>query len=493
MGGVSRPFCIYGLLVTSPASVYFKAMIKLFLTCAVLFMPAAAYAQSEDIVPQSPAQITLSFAPIVKKVSPAVVNIYTQRKVVQAANPFAGDPFFSQFFGHQFGLGVPRQRLENSLGSGVIVRASGLVVTNAHVVKGADEIKIILADGREFDARVALMDEASDIALLRFDAKGEELPYASFQPSETLEVGDLVIAIGNPFGVGQTVTSGIVSALARSSMNINNFNFFIQTDAAINPGNSGGPLVSMNGGVVGINSAIYSKDGGSLGIGFAVPSEMVATIIAAEESGQVTERGGIKRPWVGIDVQDVTADIADSLGLPLPSGALVTRLHSASPARDAGLQQGDVVTAVNGKTVKGGAELRFRLAMIPLGEKAKLDFWRKGDRKSGEMKAILPPDKPARDVTVLKGDHPFSEITVMNLNPAVAVEFGLDNDEGVIISEMKRGAQISQAVRPGDIILKINDNNIKTVSDLTSALKQKTRIWQVVLMQNGRKRTLMIR
>lgn len=470
-------------------------MIKILLTCAVLLTPTLALAAngSDDIVPQNPAQITLSFAPIVKKVSPAVVNIYTQRKVTQAANPFAGDPFFSQFFGHQFGLGVPRQRLENSLGSGVIVRSSGLVVTNAHVVKGADEIQIILADGREFDAKLVLMDEASDIALLRFDAKGEELPYASFQPSETLEVGDLVVAIGNPFGVGQTVTSGIVSALARSSMNINNFNFFIQTDAAINPGNSGGPLVSMNGGVVGINSAIYSKDGGSLGIGFAVPSEMVATIIAAEESGQVTEKGGIKRPWVGIDVQDVTADIAESLGLPLPNGALVTRLHSASPAREAGLLQGDVVTAVNGKSVKGGAELRFRLAMVPLNDKAKIDYWRKGEKKSGDIKAILPPDKPARDLTTLTGNHPLRDIKVMNMNPAVAVEFGLDNDEGVIISEMKRGTQISQVLRPGDLILKVNNDSIKTVSDLTAVLKKKTTVWQLVLLQNGRQRTLMIR
>ena len=185
-------------------------MIKILLTCAALLVSAPALAANgnDDIVPQSPGQISLSFAPIVKKVSPAVVNIYTQRKVTQSANPFAGDPFFSQFFGHQFGLGVPRQRLENSLGSGVIVRSSGLVVTNAHVVKGADEIKIILADGREFDAKLALMDEASDIALLRFDAKGEEFPYASFQPSETLEVGDLVIAIGNPFGAAGAIQAG---------------------------------------------------------------------------------------------------------------------------------------------------------------------------------------------------------------------------------------------------------------------------------------------
>lgn len=467
-------------------------MIKALLTLALFSIPSLAFAQ-EDLVPQSPAQINLSFAPVVKKVSPAVVNIYSQRKVTQAANPFMNDPFFSQFFGgRQFG-GIPQQRLENSLGSGVIVKEDGLVVTNAHVVKGADETKIGLSDGREFDAKVVVIDEASDIALLRIDAKGEKLPIATFQPSETMEVGDLVLAIGNPFGVGQTVTSGIVSALARSSLNVNNFNFFIQTDAAINPGNSGGPLVSMSGGVVGINSAIYSKDGGSLGIGFAIPSEMVATVIAAEEAGQASAEHGIKRPWIGIDVQNVTADIASSIGLSRPSGALIKSLHSASPVREAGLQQGDVITAVNGKSIHDGAELRFRLAMIPIDKTATLEYVRKGETKKADVKAILPPDKPDRDVTALKGSHPFAGVTVMNLNPAAAVEFGLHEDEGVVISEMKRNSQLTIAMRPGDVIVSLNNKKIKTVDELEAELNKKSATWKLVLLQNGVERQINIR
>lgn len=463
------------------------------LTLILLALSAApAGAEPAVTVPHSEAQIQMSFSPIVKKVAPSVVNIYTKRVVTQAANPFMNDPFFSQFFGSQ-GLGVPRQRLENSLGSGVIVDADGLVVTNAHVVKNADQTTVMLSDGREFEAKIALVDEASDIALLRFDAKGEKLPFAALQPSETLEVGDLVIAIGNPFGVGQTVTSGIVSALARSSMNISDFNFFIQTDAAINPGNSGGPLVSMSGGVVGINSAIYSRDGGSLGIGFSIPSEMVATIIAAEAAGQTDGTHGIKRPWVGITVQDITSDIASSLGLSRPAGALVSGLHPASPARDAGLQQGDVVTAVNGKSIRDSAELRFRLAMVPIGQSAELTFLHKGVSKTGTMKAISPPDSPARDTTVLKGQNPFEGLTVVNINPAVAVELGLLEEKGVAITELAPNHEISRVLRKGDIIVSLNGQPISTVKALVELLKKPSQTYRIILLNGGQTRQIIIR
>jgi serine protease Do len=467
-------------------------MIRIILTAAFLLLPCAVQAQDIDMVPQSQTQITLSYSPIVKKVAPAVVNIYSKRIVTQMTNPFMRDPFFAQLFGGQ-NFGIPRQRLENSLGSGVIVDPSGLVVTNAHVVKNADETKVMLSDGREFDARIALVDDASDIALLRIDTKGEKLPTAPLQPSETMEVGDLVIAIGNPFGVGQTVTSGIVSALARSTLDISDFNFFIQTDAAINPGNSGGPLVSMTGGVVGINSAIYSRDGGSLGIGFAIPSEMVATIIAAEKAGQADGTQGVRRPWVGITVQDVTADIASSLGLPRPAGALVSALHAASPAREAGLQQGDIITAVNGKSVRDGAELRFRLAMVPIGQSAVLDYVRKGVPKKADMKAIAPPDTPHRDTTVIKGNNPLAGLTVENLNPAVAVELGLREDQGVVIKELAERNQLSNMLRRGDIITALNGNAISTVKDLVRTLDKKAGTWSIVLSHNGQQRQLVIR
>jgi serine protease Do len=243
----------------------------------LVLVGASAFAQ-DKVVPDNKQQIEFSFSPVVKRISPAVVNIYTKTMVTSRISPFGNNPALNQLFGQNFNGGLTRQHIESSLGSGVIVEQDGVVVTNSHVVKDAQEISVVLGDGREFDAKVSLSDPHSDLAILRIDPKGEKLPFAPLKASETLEVGDIVLAIGNPFGVGQTVTSGIVSALARSSLNISDYNFFIQTDAAINPGNSGGPLVAMDGGVVGINSAIYSQSGGSLGIGFAIPSEMVARL-----------------------------------------------------------------------------------------------------------------------------------------------------------------------------------------------------------------------
>jgi Do/DeqQ family serine protease len=470
-----------------------NSALSFFIGLLSLYTPA--FAQETASVPSSQEQVKLSFSPLVKKVSPAVINIYTKRVVTtRAVSPFMNDPFFSQFFGQ--GFGVPQQRLESSLGSGVILDAAGLAVTNAHVVKGAEEITVILSDGREFGAEIKLVDEASDLALLRIDGNGESLPTATLQPSENLEVGDLVLAIGNPFGVGQTVTSGIVSALARSSLNISDFNFFIQTDAAINPGNSGGPLVSMDGGVVGINSAIYSKDGGSLGIGFAIPSEMVATVIAAEKAGQVDKNGGVIRPWVGISVQDVTPEISESLGMARPTGALIASLHAASPAREAGLKPGDVVTAVGGHKIGSAAELRFRLSMVPLGQEAKLSYLRKGEASETAMKTITPPDSPARDPVTIGGRTPLSGATLVNLNPAVGVELGLKEgpDEGIVVLKAAHGSIAERVVRPGDFILSINGKNIKAPADAEKALvKPGPRGWVLEILSGGQKRTLVVR
>lgn len=342
-----------------------------------------------------------------------------------------GDPFFERFFGFGGG-GLSRQRLESALGSGVIVRPDGLVVTNAHVVSGAEEITAVLPDGREFEARKVIEDEASDLALLRIDAEGKVLPYVDLKPSESLEVGDLVLAIGNPFGVGQTVTSGIVSAVARSTLDISDFNFFIQTDAAINPGNSGGALVDMEGGLVGINTAIYSRSGGSVGLGFAIPSEMVAALVAAEEAGQ-TSAGGIVRPWLGISAQKITQDIADSLDLAALTGALISDLHQASPARKAGLKAGDVVTAVNGRPIRDPAEMRFRMATVPIGAEATFDVMRGGKPRVIKVKAMAAPEEPPRDETSLSGRHPLSGATVANINPAVATELALTEERGVVV------------------------------------------------------------
>ncbi len=460
-----------------------------------VFVPFAAFAA--DDIPQSKQQISLSFAPVVKQVTPSVINIFTKRVVTRNVSPFANDPVFSQFFnGMGGGMGFTQKRLENSLGSGVIVDADGLAVTNAHVIRDADEITVALSDGREFPAKIMVQDDASDLALLRIDTKGEKLPTAHLQSSESLEVGDLVIAIGNPFGVGQTVTSGIVSALARSSLDINDFNFFIQTDAAINPGNSGGPLVSMSGNVVGINSAIYSKNGGSLGIGFAIPSEMVAALLSAEKSGQVSKTGDIVRPWVGIAAQNVTSDIAASLGLKTPSGALISGIHPASPALDAGLKQGDVVTSFNGHAIKDASEFRFRLATLALGDTATVIYHRGGTDETTTLKSIAPPDSPARDSLTIKDNNPLNGATLSNINPAVEVELGLKNapDKGVVISKIAPNTVAGRVVQVGDILLAVNGNRVTSPKQAAESLKTPTRQgWILKILSGGQERTLMVR
>lgn len=471
-----------------------KTIIRILTLLPAFFVTDAAIAKNKA-PPTSNAQIQLSFAPVVKKVSPAVVNIYTKRNVARGVrHPFADDPFFAPFFRNKsFGQRMRRQA-ESALGSGIIVDSGGLIVTNAHVVKGASAITVILSDGREFDAKLALSDSASDIALLRIDGKGENLPHASLRASESLEVGDLVLAIGNPFGVGQTVTSGIVSAQGRSSLNINDFNFFIQTDAAINPGNSGGPLVTLDGGVVGINTAIYSRDGGSLGIGFAVPSDMVATIIAAEKSGRVGKQGVI-RPWLGVTAQRVSSDIGESLALEAPRGALIKALHKASPLRKAGLKIGDVVLRVNGKDIQGPSEMKFRMATVPIGEKTEMVVARQGRNVRFLVEAIAPPEDPPREETRLEGRHILNGAVIANLNPAIAVELGvLVNDEGVIILKTPANSAAARVVAPGDVLKEINGRKIEDIDDVKKALEKGYQNgWSLTVNSQGREKQIRVR
>jgi Do/DeqQ family serine protease len=469
-------------------------MIKILLSItSVAFVIYGFGIAKAETLPTSRQEISLSFAPVVKQVAPAVVNIYTKRTVTRNISPFMNDPLFAQLFG---GMGFPQQRLEGSLGTGVILDSAGIAVTNAHVIRNADEISVVLSDGREFPAKLVLQDEASDLALLRIDSGEENLPYARLQSSESSEVGDLVIAIGNPFGVGQTVTSGIISALARSSMNINDYNFFIQTDAAINPGNSGGPLVSMSGGVIGINTAIFSKDGGSLGIGFAIPSEMVTTILAAEKSGQISKSGDIVRPWIGITAQDVTSDIAHSLDLSTPSGALIADIHTASPALTSGIKVGDIITSINNYKIKDAAELRFRLATLALGETAKIEVKRGDKTIETQITSISPPDSPPRDGLTISGDNPLNGATLSNLNPAVEVELGLKNspDKGVVVTAINPRTMSARVLRVGDIIVAVNGSRVSSPRDVEKAIEKPTRQgWIVKVITGGQERTLMIR
>jgi Do/DeqQ family serine protease len=286
-------------------------------------------------VPNSLNQLRLSYAPVVQRVQPAVVNVYAA-KVVQNRNPLLDDPIFRRFFGVP---GQQPEQMQRALGSGVIVESSGLVVTNNHVIEGADKVKVSLADKREFEAEIILKDSRSDLAVLRLKDTKERFPTLDFANSDELQVGDVVLAIGNPFGVGQTVTHGIVSALARTQVGITDYQFFIQTDAAINPGNSGGALVDMTGKLVGVNTAIFSRSGGSQGIGFAIPANMVRVVVASAKGGG----SAVKRPWLGARLQAVTPEIAETLGLPRPTGALVAAVVSGSPAGRAGMKLSDLI------------------------------------------------------------------------------------------------------------------------------------------------------
>ena len=436
-------------------------------------------------VPASKAEIKLSFAPIVRRTGPAVVNIYAQKVVEQRRGWMFNDPFFRRFFGDEFSFGgrAKRNRIENSLGSGVIVRSDGIVVTNNHVIKDADDITVVLADRREFEATLLLKDKRTDIAVLRINTNGEKLAFIEFSDSDNLEVGDLVLALGNPFGVGRTVTSGIVSALARTSVGITDYRFFIQTDAAINPGNSGGALVDMTGRLIGINTAIYSRSGGSLGIGFAVPSNMVQTVVASAVSGKP-----LVRPWVSFVGKSVTADIANAIGLPRPYGVLVEEVYSNGPADLAGLRQGDVITRIGNHEIEDGQALRFRLATRPLGDTVDLSIFRRGEVLVKQLELVPPPNLPPRNTTVLEGRHPLAGAKVANLNPALATELGIDSDaQGVIVLSIARNSPSARyGFRVGDVILKIEEKAISFVQDLQKIIRQPYSGWRLKLQRGGR-------
>jgi Do/DeqQ family serine protease len=433
-------------------------------------------------VPTSAGQLELSFAPVVKRVAPAVVNVYAAR-IVANNNPFLADPFFRQFFG-----AVPREQVERALGSGVIVDPAGLIVTNYHVIEGASQVKVALADKREFDADIVLKDQRSDLAVLRLKGAKENFPTLEFADSDEIAVGDLVLAIGDPFGVGQTVTHGIVSAVARTEVGISDYQFFIQTDAAINPGNSGGALVDMAGRLVGINSAIYSRSGGSQGIGFAVPSNMVRFVVASAEGGN----GAVKRPWLGAKLQAVTADIADSLGLQRPSGALIASVVPDGPAAKAGLKAGDLIVSIDGAAVDDPNAFGYRFATKPLGGTAQLGIVRQGRSMALPIALQGLPDTPRQEVQI-KTRSPFSGATVANLSPALADELRLDaQTEGVVITEVADGsAAQSVGFQKGDVVMTVNNQKIDRPADLERVTSAGGRQWRITILRGGQQISVM--
>ena len=467
-----------------------SALIFLIVTATFCTLGSEA---AEKRIPADRTEISLSFAPLVKKAAPAVVNIYTHKLVRarRAAPMLFDDPFFRRFFGEGSGFprGQPETRRQNSLGSGVIVDPSGLIVTNKHVIEGADEIRVVLSDRREFVAKPMATDTKTDLALLRINSNGEDLPHIKMRDSDELEVGDLVLAIGNPFGVGQTVTNGIVSALARTRVGKSGLNAFIQTDAAINPGNSGGALIGMDGRLVGVNTAIFSKSGGSQGIGFAIPSNMVRAVIRG-----VSASGRLVRPWFGATGQGVSQDIANSLGLKRPTGVLVSAVHSKGAAGRAGIEIGDVVLAINGHEVFDVTGLQHRIATLPIGDSAAIRVWRGGEIRAVKLKLAAAPDLPNPNETTLRGAQPLAGAVVVNMSPALAEELGADPfAAGVFVMKIRRGSTANRLqFRVGDVIKSINGRRIDLVKNVVSVLNQQADRWRITVVRNGRQQELVI-
>jgi len=358
------------------------------------------------------------------------------------------------------------------------------------VVKGSTEIQVVLADRREFSARIILTDEKTDLAVLKIDTGSAKLPFIRFRNSDDLEVGDLVLAIGNPFGVGQTVTSGIVSALARTQVGVSNYQFFIQTDAAINPGNSGGALIDVNGELVGINTAIFSRSGGSNGIGFAIPANMVQSVVDAARTGK-----RVKRPWLGARLQELTSELAESFGLSKPAGVLVGSVYPKSPAAQAGLRRGDIILSINNYDVFAPTEFNFRFATLSIGRSVDIKYQRRGKVKLSRIKLISPPEKPPARLTRLRGNHPLAKVKVANLSPAVIEEMQLDItlQRGVVIVDARRTIAGRYGLKRGDIITNVQGVDVKKVGGLIDVISEPYDYWEITIQRGRRSFVLRIR
>lgn len=462
-----------------------RCFLAVMLSFFTFFSAHAQDAAVEKRVPDSNEEVILSFAPLVKSASPAVVNIYTKKKItVRTRSPFFNDPLFQHFFGNNIPDGGVTEKIESSLGSGVVVRPDGLIITCHHVISGSDEITVVLNDRREFDAKVMLLDEKTDLALLKIDVGSEQLAHLALMDSDRLEVGDIVLAIGNPFGVGQTVTSGIVSAVARTTVGVSDYQFFIQTDASINPGNSGGALINMEGKLVGVNSAIFSKSGGSNGIGFAIPSNMAATVIDSVATGDAKR---VVRPWMGLSVQQVTQDIAHSLGMDRPTGALVAQLYPKGPAAQAGLMVGDVIVGLDSHDILDEHALHFRVATYKIGSEAEFSVLRDGKIKKIQMKMMAPVELPARDIRVVDGKNPLAGVTVANLSPALADELGLNMlSEGVIVMRLGSGIANNAGLATRDVLRQINGKKVESTKQLEKLLANPQKHWEITIQRGSR-------
>lgn len=453
----------------------------------VLILTLCAVQLRAEQVPQTAVQMQLGFAPLVKQATPAVVNIYAKIMTAPRRTPLQSDPFFERFFQDPFS---EKPRVQNSLGSGVILSQDGIVVSNYHVVGMATEIRVVLNDRREYSAQVLLGDAEADLAILKIDT-AEPLPYLTLRDSETVEVGELALAIGNPFGVGQTVSSGIISGLARSGAGGGNsgLGYFIQTDAPINPGNSGGALIDMGGRLIGINTSILTRSGGSNGIGFAIPADMVAAFVAQARAGKAV----FGRPWAGISGQPVDSDMAGPLGLDRPGGIIVSGVHSASPFRRAGLMVGDVITHVDGQEVHTPNEMIYRMSVAGLDEIAKVRVHRDGSVQELDVAMISAPDTPPRDTRILGARSILPDLKLARVNPAVIAEMNLPLEiSGVVVVDAGRlGPRVG--LRSGDVIVAVNGLEMTHPQDIEDAFNGQVRRFEIVIQRGDRRSLLRFR
>ncbi|HEY1752177.1 MAG TPA: Do family serine endopeptidase [Caulobacteraceae bacterium] len=465
----------------------------LFACLAAASLSAASCARSQPanlppaeqrLTPTNAAAVKLSFSAVVKKAAPAVVNVYSKRVVRTQV-----DPFWGMFMG---GGGVPQERVAQSLGSGSIVRSDGVILTNHHVIAGAQEITVVTADRREWPAKVLLDDARADLAVLKIDTGGAPLPSIAIDDGSDVQVGDLVLAIGDPFGVGQTVTNGIVSALSRSGVGASDFSSFIQTDAAINPGNSGGPLVDMNGNLIGVNTAILSGSGTSSGVGFAIPAALAKQVVTTAVGGGHQ----VVRPWLGVKAQALTGEMARSFGLAAPQGVVAADVWPGGPAARAGVGAGDVIVSVGGHPVNDPAALNYSVATLAPGASVPMVIRKTGGaERTVEARLESPPDTPAKDQQTISGRNPLNGATVINLSPAAATDLGLDPfaGTGVVVTAVSGGYAANLGLQPGDFVRKVNGQSVATVAQLSAALATSASAWTITIERGGQTLTVQVR
>ncbi|MBF0142002.1 MAG: DegQ family serine endoprotease [Magnetococcales bacterium] len=445
------------------------------LAITLLLPPRPAKAELPSAVSGQPLP---SLAPMVERVIPAVVNIATQTKIQGAENPLLADPFFRHFFNLP-GRSAPSERVERSLGSGVIVDAArGIIVTNAHVIQKADRIAVTLVDGRTLQAKRIGEDQETDIAVIQVTGEGlRALPLAD---SDKVRVGDFVVAVGNPFGLGQTVTSGIVSAVGRTGLGIEGYEDFIQTDASINPGNSGGALVDLEGRLVGINAAILAKGGGNVGIGFAIPVNMVSRIMT-----QLLANGKVRRGLLGVQAQDLTPELAQAFGISWLEGAVVTRVVPGSAAEKAGLASGDVVVQINGRKIRGASDLRNRIGLAQVGDEIEVRYLRNGDERT--VKAEVAEIQKRR----VKGESIDPRLRGVELESGEGTG---GEASGILVASVRKGSPgWKTGLRSGDRILSVNREEIHSLENLTEAVRKESQQMLIGLQRGEEGLYLLVR